>query len=672
MSLLRGAAFGLAAGLLALGAARVPFVRTVELKTYDLRVRATARPAGPHPAITMIAIDDDSVRRMEPLVGRWPWPRLVHAAVVDFLARGPARVIAYDVLFTEADRRRFTVGDEEWTGEESDRALALSIARAGTVVLAADVALEGLVDASRQLTSDLTGIPAFERAIDAGACAEPRPLLVPPLAVLAEAAEAIGHNLLTLDPDGPVRRAVPLVSVDGRVMPSLALAAASLAAAIPAGDVRVEGTTLVAGRARVPLVVDRVPSYYGPARPSCRAFVPFRGPALGPSGAATFEHVSFYDLFYAEQQIVEGVAPSIDPARFRDRIVIVGATAQGLHDTFSTPFGEGAMAGIEIHANVVDGLLAGRSVAPVEPWIAALAAVGPALVVSLVGAFAAAWATAAAAAVLATVTTGVGVWAFAGGLWVPLVAPLVAIGLAFVADLAWQYAVEGREKRRVKQVFSRFVAHDVFEQLMADPSRAALGGERRVMTVLFADVRGFTGLSEQGRPEDIVRQLNEYFSRMVEVLFAHRGTVDKFVGDMVMALFGAPLADAAHADHAVQAALAMSAALDELNAGWRAEGRPALDIGIGVNTGEMVVGNIGSDTIMSYTVIGDAVNLGARLEALNKEYGTRLIVSESTRAALTGRYAVRPLGEVTVRGRSAPVAIYEIRPSADTGDGPRP
>jgi adenylate cyclase len=183
------------------------------------------------------------------------------------------------------------------------------------------------------------------------------------------------------------------------------------------------------------------------------------------------------------------------------------------------------------------------------------------------------------------------------------------------------------------------------------------------MTVLFSDMRGFTALSEQGKPEDIVAQLNDYFTRMVKVLFEHQGTLDKFVGDMVMALFGAPLDDEEHAEHAVLTALAMVRALDVLNAEWAEFGLPTLDIGIGINTGEMVAGNIGSDTIMSYTVIGDAVNLGARLESLNKEFGTRIIIGEATRSRLKGQYDIRPLGAVTVKGKTQPVSIYEVRPT---------
>jgi adenylate cyclase len=180
------------------------------------------------------------------------------------------------------------------------------------------------------------------------------------------------------------------------------------------------------------------------------------------------------------------------------------------------------------------------------------------------------------------------------------------------------------------------------------------------MTVLFSDIRGFTTVTERGEPEAIVGTLNEYFSRMVDIVFLHKGTLDKFVGDMVMALYGAPLDDAGHADHAVETALDMVAALAALNEQWRAEQRPTLDIGIGINTGPMIAGNIGSEAIMSYTVIGDAVNLGARLESLNKEYGTRIIISDATRMRLTAGYQLRPLGDVIVKGKSQAVAIFEV------------
>jgi adenylate cyclase len=256
--------------------------------------------------------------------------------------------------------------------------------------------------------------------------------------------------------------------------------------------------------------------------------------------------------------------------------------------------------------------------------------------------------------------TAATVAAFGHGHWVNLVQPLASGALALFAGTAYQYAIEGREKRKVSKLFGRYVSRDVYAHLMANPDTARLGGTRRDMTVLFSDIRGFTAVTERGDPELLVGQLNEYFTVMVEIVFRHHGTLDKFVGDMVMALFSAPLDDREHAEHAVQTAVEMVQALAQLNQRWTAEGKPALDIGIGINSGDMIAGNIGSSAVMSYTVIGDNVNLGARLESLNKDYGTRIIISDATRVRLTAQYPLRSLGDVIVKGKSRPVAIYEV------------
>ncbi|MCC7181065.1 MAG: adenylate/guanylate cyclase domain-containing protein [Acidobacteria bacterium] len=680
--LLIGTAFGLAAAVLALLLGFTPLLRTAELKLYDWRVRATApgrsrdadagRRAGTSvPAddpIVLVQIDDDSLKRMEPLVGRWPWPRLVHASLIDYLADGGAKAVVYDVLFAESDRSKFMVGETEWTGEESDQALVDATARAGNVIHVAEAASAGLVDESKAIAANLEGLPAFNRRFAVDACVERRPHVTPPFPALAGAAHAIGHSFVVYDPDGPLRRVVPFVRVGSpaetdRVIPSLPLAAMMMARGLGAEAVGVRDGVLQIGETRVPLVTEMVPDYYGPPTPACRALLSWRGPTRQQDGTPTFRSYSFYDLFYSQQQVLEGIAPQVPPATFRDRIVVVGVAGEGLRDVFVTPFAEGRMPGAEIHANTIDAWSAGRTLVPVSGLRGGLATLALALAVGATGAVLSAWLTGAMAVALA----GAWVWAnvaqFGAGLWWPLAAPLVAMGTAFVGNLAWEYFVEGREKRKVKQLFSRYVAKDVYEQLIADPSRARLGGARRHMTVLFSDMRGFTTLTEKGAPEDIVAQLNEYFSRMVKVLFEHHGTLDKFVGDMVMALFGAPLDDEDHAEHAVQAALAMVRALEVLNAEWQSFGLPRLDIGIGINTGDMVAGNIGSSAIMSYTVIGDAVNLGARLESLNKEYGTRIIISEATRARLKGQYDIHPLGSVTVKGKSQPVAIFEVRPT---------
>jgi adenylate cyclase len=625
-----------AAALLAGALGLLDFTNRIELQTYDLRVAATARPSAPADNIVLIAIDNESIRRMEPLVGRWPWPRLVHATAIDYLAAAGAKVVGYDVMFAERDLRKFMVADTEWTGEESDAALVDSTKKAGNVVHIAEASSAELIDPSRALKENLDA-PAFNVPVPSASCTEPRPRVTPPFAALAEAARGIGHSLLIIDPNGAVRRVSPVVKAGDHTIPSLSLATTMAAGTTPALNARIDENG------------------------QCAVMIPWRGPAENRNGQPTFTSYAFYDVFYSQQQILEGQKPGIDPARFKDRIVIVGVTAEGLNEAFTTPFPQGEINGPEVHANLVDAFLSHRSIERAPGWVTIVLVIAAVVVVAVAGSFFNAWLTGAVAVVFAALLAWQSVALFAKGLWIPVTIPALALVFGYVGDLAWKYVVEGREKRQVKKLFSRYVSKDVYDQLVANPSLAALGGARRHMTVLFSDIRGFTTMSEKGTPEDVVKQLNQLFTRMVAVVFEHRGTVDKFVGDMIMALYGAPLDDEDHAEHAVQTALAMIKTLMEMNVEWARDGKPQLDIGIGINTGDMIAGNVGSETIMSYTVIGDAVNLGARLESLNKEYHTRIIISEATRARLKGRYDINPLGDVIVKGKSLPVAIFEVQ-----------
>jgi adenylate cyclase len=656
-------ALGLSAAALSLAAVRVPFVETLEWKVYDQLVRWAADPSKANRDVVIVAIDENSIRRLEPLVGRWPWPRLLHGQLVDFLTRAPARTIAYDVLFTERDRRlSFLVGEETWTGEESDNAFAASVRTAGNVVMAADATFEG--HGEEHAAGPLTQHPFDAVSLDQRF--EHRPNVTPPYEELERAACTLGHNLFVLDADGPVRRAIPYVRHDQRAIPSLGLAAALVAGGVEATNVRVDARALVIGDRQMPLLLDVLPRFadqQGPDVTGMRALLDYRGPAVLDDGQSTVYPVySFYDLFYSEQAMLAGEAPTVDPAVFRDKIVFVGITAAGLHDVYAVPFGStGKMPGAQIHATLTDQVLGRRFIAPIgaraRAVLVAVAALAAAALVILTP-------LRAALPGLALAAAGLIAWAayaFRGGAWYPVAQPAGAMAVVAFSGLAYQYFIEGREKRTVKRLFSRYLSRDVYEQVLANPALAELGGKRRDMSVLFSDIRGFTAMTEKGEPEALVAQLNEYFSRMVEVVFAHRGTLDKFVGDMVMALFGAPLDDDRHADHAVQAALAMVKELEELNRTWTAEGKPLLGIGIGVNSGEMIAGNIGAETIRSYTVIGDNVNLGARLESLNKEYRTSVIVSSFTVERLKDVYDLRPLGDVVVKGKSRPVGIFEVR-----------
>ena len=289
-----GLALGLVATLLALGAGRLPFVEVVERKLYDLRVRYAADPAGARRDIAVIAIDELSVRRLDPAVGRWPWPRLVHAAAIDYLKQAGARLVVYDVLFTEQDRRgSFEMAGETWSGKESDGAFADAVAAAGNVVLPADATFEGLVDASANpappAAGSVPGLPEFHLARRF----ETRPVLTLPYSPLAAAARGIGHNMFVLDADGPVRRMLPFVRVGDRFVPSLSMAAVLALTGVPASDVKDTPAGLALADRELPLIAYEVPRHAGaPAAAPDERFgramlVSFRGPAVLADGRST-------------------------------------------------------------------------------------------------------------------------------------------------------------------------------------------------------------------------------------------------------------------------------------------------------------------------------------------------------------------------------------------------
>lgn len=630
-------------------------LQSIEFRTYDWRLARTARPSSARTDLALVEIDEYSLRNLQPNAGRWPWPRAVHSMLLDFLARAPAKVIAYDVDFAEADTRTgFEFGGDTWSGKESDQAFIDSVKKSGNVIMLSDATYEGSAVGEQPV------VPDAGYRLDSPFVAQ-RNMIFPPFKGLADAVAGFGHNLFVLDPDGPLRHTVPFVRVGSHALPSLGLAAAIRASNIAPTSIQVGPAALRIGERTMPTSLRATRSADG-LHSYQWGLINFHGPALLPDmKSRPYPSYAFFDLLYSEEQILAGEKPNVDPAVFKDKIVFVGVTASGLFDVFETPFSGGKMPGIQIHAAVADDLLSGRFIEPASDATRVFSVLSVAVLVGVVATTLPAWWAAAVATGLVAFFAASATSYFAAGWWLNMTQPFLGTAFALFNGTAYQYFVEGREKRKMKRLFGQYVSKDVYNQLVANPDLARLGGARRDMTVLFSDIRGFTTLTEKGQPEEVVHMLNEYFTRMVSIVFEHHGTVDKFVGDMVMALFGAPLDDPLHADHAVETALDMIHELGELNRRWEAEGRTSnLDIGIGVNTGSMIAGNIGSDQIMSYTVIGDAVNLGARLESLNKQYSTRIIISDETRQRLKGRFEFRSLGDVVVKGKSEPVAIFEV------------
>jgi adenylate cyclase len=445
---------------------------------------------------------------------------------------------------------------------------------------------------------------------------------VEPFAELGTAAAAVGAARVTPDPDGVVRRVA--LATAGR--PGLGATAA-----------RIVGSPLPPDSEHLRLI-----AFNGPPRMGVRT-------------------VSYYQAIDADSLLPREL--------FRDAVVFVGRALSivpadtDVPDHYATPVGL-RTPGVEIHASVFDTLVREREVR--DPlgdgrWLAvvllavglsggmALRAVTPGRGLAAVAA--------AAVALLAIAWWGLGL---ATPLRVPVLGPVVTLVAAYATTSAYRYAVGARERRTIRRAFQHYVSPAVVELLLRDPSRLKLGGEDCTVTVLFSDLQGFTAFSEHLGPEQVRARLSEHFTEMVEALLAERATLDKFIGDSVMAYFGAPLPDPDHAGHACRAALAMQARMAALSTTWMAGGMPRVRVRIGLNTGPVVAGNMGTASVFNYTVIGDTVNLASRLEGVNKAYGTGIIVGERTRAGAGDRFVFRELDAIRVQGRAQPVAIHEL------------
>ncbi|MDZ7910106.1 MAG: adenylate/guanylate cyclase domain-containing protein [Gemmobacter sp.] len=654
-----------------LGVLPLGILQRLDHNIYDARLRWTM-PATLDERVVIVDIDEKSLAEL----GQWPWPRDRLAALTDTLfARHGVALLGFDTVFAEADGSsglpvlerlaEHELRDQPGFGEQlarlkpqldHDRRFAQAL-RERPVVMGYYFTADASGRHSGRLPEPVMRDDALGgRAIRAipwtGYGAN-----IPPL---AEAAPLAGFFNTVPGSDGVVRSLPLLAHHQGAFYESLALAVfrrwvggAVIEPGFPSGRVvggdygALESLVLRQGQGTLRIPVDD----------QLAALVPYRGPG-GPEGGS-FRYVSAADV----------LANRVDPALLRGRIALVGTTTPGLLDLRATPVGE-AYPGVETHANLITGLIDRRLV--VVPDYAAgyevLVIVVSGLVLALgLPLLSATRAVGLSAGVFGAVI-GLNTWLYlAHGLALPMAATLVMAGAAFALNMSYGYLVESRAKRELAHLFGTYVPPELVDEMLKDPDSYSMAAATRELTVMFCDMRGFTAIAESMPPTQLQSLLNTVFSRLTHIIRSHRGTIDKYMGDCVMAFWGAPVDAADHAVLAVRTALDMAREIGRLNAERQSAGLPEIAVGIGLNTGEMCVGDMGSDVRRSYTVVGDAVNLGSRLESLSRRYGVDIVASEATRRQAPG-FVWQELDLVRVKGKAQAVAIHAPLGEADAID----
>ena len=645
-----------------LGVMPMGVVQRLDNLLYDTRLRATM-PQTLDPRVVIVDIDEKSLAE----VGRWPWGRHHMARLVDTLFDDQRiAILGFDTVFAESD---------ESSGLNQLRQLAHG----------ALADQPGFADQVEGLASQLDHDAQFARAVQGrpvvlgyyftsdrnGRANGVLPAPVIPasedgrasfaatqwdgfganIAPIARAAPLAGFFNAVTDSDGVVRSLPLLAEYNGAAYESLSLAMFRLLLGgpevepgfpkqtyLPEGYQILESVRLRKdANTALPIAVDERVS----------VLVPFRGRG-GPQGGS-FTYISAADL----------LAGRVAPGSLANKIVLVGTTAPGLLDLRASPVGE-IYPGVETHANLIAGLLDGRLASRPDYALGyeLLVLMGAGLLLALgLPLLSAGRAIALTLGVLAAVV-GLNTGLYLGaGLVLPLASSLLMVALAFVLNMSYGYGVESRAKRQLAQLFGTYVPPALVEEMVKDPASYSMRAQARELTVMFCDMRGFTHLSESLGPIELQALLNAVFNRLTQVIRLHRGTIDKYMGDCVMAFWGAPVKMTDHAELAVRAALEMALAIRAINAEREAQGQAVIGLGLGLNTGEMCVGDMGSDMRRSYTVIGDAVNLGSRLEGLSALYGVDIVVSDATRLQAPA-FAWQWLDRVRVKGKAQAVDIY--------------
>ena len=645
----------------------IPFLDLMELKTIDLRFKTRGR-IDPSPNIVMAVVDEKSLAKE----GKWVWPRSKFANLINRLSDSGARVIAFDIGFLEPDNRNVVMTIEEIENQikmydiqneplqvylkelkvktDNDQLLASAIQNSkASVVLGyffqmddqsvqyideKDLAVhqENILHSRYMATRLPPNEPDMEKRVLFKEAAAPQSNV----AIISNAAEYSGTFNHSPDPDGVIRR-VPAVF---RFKDSLyaPLSVMTVSAFLEEPPI-------------LSLAYDAVSSYqigelYIPTDEIGQIMINYRGKEK------TFPHVSVTD-------ILSGHVPKMT---FQDKIVLVGVTATAIFDMRSTPFEE-IYPGIEIHATIIDSILTedflyqpdGVKLLNVSVIVLGTLLLG--IILSRTG-----------------VTIGLAsfIGLFLGYIWLcqymfthsgwilNMVYPLSVILLVYVSITTFNYLAESKQKRFVRDAFSTYLSPAVVKQLMDSPEKLKLGGEERVITAYFSDIQGFTGISEKLTPSELVELLNEFLTEMTNIILKYEGLVDKFEGDAIIALFGAPNDIENHAEVAVKASIDMQKRLVELREHWKVAGKPELKMRIGLYSGPAVVGNMGSESRMDYTMMGNTVNVASRLEGVNKIYGTYTMIGETTYEAVGSSVFARELDLVNVVGKHEPVRIYEL------------
>ena len=643
------------------GVLRLGVLQRLDDIIYDARLRSTM-PRTLDERIVIVDIDEKSLAE----IGRWPWGRNQLASLVNELfVKHQIAMLGFDVLFAEEDsssglKRLQQLAQNELRDQpgfvnkvnEYQASLDYDALFANAVKNRPVVLGYYFTSDSGGRTSGSLPAPVMDSAALQG-----RPIKFTSwsgfgsnIESLARAAPLAGHINSITEGDGVIRSIPLLAEHKGQYYESLSLAMFRLLAGSPSvlpgfpkekflsrNYQGLESILLRKGDVTLAIPVDdRVAT-----------LVPFRGP--GGVRGGSFRYVSAADV----------LARRVDAGLFKGKIVLLGTTAPGLLDLRVTPVGE-TFPGVETHANVISGFLDGKifvrpdyavgfeivilvlsglALAFLLPVLSAPKAVG--LSVLVVGAL-----------------VGLNFWLYLGyGLVLPLASALVTAVTAFALNMSYGYLVESRSKRQLVNLFGTYVPPELVDEMVENAGAYSMKATTKELTVMFCDMRGFTQMSETMEPTQLQALLNTVFSRLTDQIRSNRGTIDKYMGDCVMAFWGAPVNTPDHASLAVKTALEMSAAIRALNVEHRAKGLPEIAIGIGLNTGTMCVGDMGSDVRRSYTVLGDAVNLGSRLEGLSKTYGVDIVVSESTREQ-AGEFAWQELDKVRVKGKDNPVGIF--------------